>query len=127
MGRIARAPGSIPEHQGQRPRPVQGSIHPGGPDTLRIRVGQTDLSVREGEVVVAIALRKKKTGPLRVRFEFVGAGADNHLPEGNSYRHYDCDLGGWATVHQQQRVQYAPLHESHNTKRGMPAMRTSHD
>ena len=27
---------------------------------------------------------QRKTGPLRVRLQFVGAGADNHLPEGNS-------------------------------------------
>ena len=26
----------------------------------------------------------KKTGPWRVRFQFVGTGADYHLPEGNS-------------------------------------------
>src|SRR5262245_31409328 len=29
---------------------------------------------------------KRKTGPLRVRFELVGAGADHHLPEGNNCR-----------------------------------------
>jgi len=29
-------------------------------------------------------MRHRKTGPLRVRFKFVGAGADYHLPEGNT-------------------------------------------
>src|SRR2546423_14128917 len=30
------------------------------------------------------AASQRKTGPLRVRFKFVGAGADYHLPEGNT-------------------------------------------
>jgi len=40
--------------------------------------------------------------------QFVGAGADNHLPEGNSWRRYDCNLGGWATVCR-QCAQYAAV------------------
>ena len=34
--------------------------------------------------VIEKAARHRKTGPLRVRFKFVGAGADYHLPEGNT-------------------------------------------
>jgi hypothetical protein len=41
-----------------------------------------------------LQIEHKKTGPLRVRLQFVGAGADNHLPEGNSWRFDDCNLGG---------------------------------
>jgi hypothetical protein len=37
-----------------------------------------------GLYCLGLHLEKKKTGPWRVRFEFVGTGADNHLPEGNS-------------------------------------------
>ena len=35
----------------------------------------------------------KEAGPLRVRLQFIGAGADNHLPEGNSCQPDDCISG----------------------------------
>src|SRR5262245_36854145 len=54
----------------------------------------------------------RKTGPLRVRSEFVGAGADYHLPEGNSCRRFGRDLGGWTTDRQQQQMQYAERDEA---------------
>jgi hypothetical protein len=49
---------------------------------------------------------------LRVRSEFVGAGADYHLPEGNSCRRFGRDLGGWTTDRQQQQTQYAERHQA---------------
>ena len=49
----------------------------------------------------------RKTGPLRVRSKFVGAGADYHLPEGNSCRPIGRDLGGWTTNRRQQQFEYA--------------------
>src|SRR5262245_43753572 len=58
------------------------------------------------------AQRHRKTGPLRARFKFVGAGADYHLPEGNSCRRFGRNLGGWTTDRRQQRSQYAERHES---------------
>ena len=44
------AAGAVPERQGQRHRPVQGRVDPGGDHAQRIRVGQADLPLREGEV-----------------------------------------------------------------------------
>jgi len=54
----------------------------------------------------------RKTGPLRVRSKFVGAGADYHLPEGNSCRPIGRDLGGWTTNRRQRQTQYAERPES---------------
>jgi hypothetical protein len=65
----------------------------------------------------------KKNRTLAGPAQFVGAGADFHLPEGNSYRQFDCDLGGWATVADSERSQYAGAGESNNTASRMPAMR----
>ena len=50
VGGVARAAGAVPERQGQRRRPVQGHVDPGRGGAGGVRVGQADLSLREGEV-----------------------------------------------------------------------------
>ena len=45
MGAVAHPAGPIPEHQEQRPRPVQGHLDPGRGGACRIRVGQVDVSL----------------------------------------------------------------------------------
>jgi hypothetical protein len=65
----------------------------------------------------------EKTGPLRARFEFVGAGPD-HLPEGNYCR---CSIAIWEDgqpVIDSERRQYAEHEESDNSESRMPAMQT---
>ena len=48
----ARPAGAVPEHQGQRRRPVQGREDPGRRVAQGIHLGQPGLSVRKGEVIV---------------------------------------------------------------------------
>ena len=69
------------------------------------------------------AVSHRKTGPLRVRFKFVGAGADYHLPEGNTA---DVSIAIW-----EDRQPIASSNEPHmaapksrnNQEARMPAMR----
>jgi hypothetical protein len=44
---------------------------------------------------------REKTGPLRARFQFVGAGADITFQRGTTADNVRRDLGGWATVRRQ--------------------------
>src|ERR1700694_3412108 len=70
-------------------------------------------------------LTKKKAGPLRVRFQFAGAGASNHLPEGNSCRRSDCHLGEEQPLADNES-QYDDAPILRNAKARMPAMQCSH-
>src|SRR5246127_2614302 len=53
MGRVARAIRAISAHQGQRCRPVQGSLNPGRDNAGGIQIGRYYLSLRKGEVIAS--------------------------------------------------------------------------
>ena len=65
----------------------------------------------------------RKTGPLRVRFKFVGAGADYHLPEGNTA---DVSIAIWEDrqpIASSNELNMAAPKSRNNQEARMPAMR----
>ena len=73
------------------------------------------------------AVSHRKTGPLRVRFKFVGAGADYHLPEGNTA---DVSIAIWEDrqpIASSNKVNMAAHMSRNNQEARMPAMRTSQE
>jgi len=69
------------------------------------------------------AVSHRKTGPLRVRFKFVGAGADNHLPEGNTA---DVSIAIWEDrqpIASSNKINMAAPMSPNNREARMPAMR----
>ncbi len=69
-----------------------GRTYAGGTCAGRRCVG--GICVEGTRVDWAVEFQPEKNRTLTGPVEFVGAGADNHLPEGNSYRPLDCNLGG---------------------------------
>ena len=66
---------------------------------------------------------QKKTGPSRVRFKFVGAGADYHLPEGNTA---DASIAIWEDrqpIASSNKFNMAAHMSRNNQRARMPAMR----
>ena len=69
----------------------------------------------------------RKTGPLRVRFKFVGAGADYHLPEGNTA---DVSIAIWEDrqpTASSNQFNMAGAMTPNNREARMPAMRASQE
>jgi hypothetical protein len=69
------------------------------------------------------AVSHRKTGPLRARFKFVGAGADYHLPEGNTA---DVSIAIWEdtqSIASSNRYNMAARMSWNNQEARMPAMR----
>jgi len=69
------------------------------------------------------AVSHRKTGPLRVRFKFVGAGADYHLPEGNTA---DVSIAIWEDrqpIASSNKFNMAAHMSRNNQEARMPAMR----
>jgi hypothetical protein len=56
---------------------------------------------RRNDCEIGMGIEREKTGPLRARFQFVGAGADITFQRGTTADNVRRDLGGWATVHRQ--------------------------
>ena len=77
--------------------------------------------------VIEKAASHRKTGPLRVRFKFVGAGADYHLPEGNTA---DASIAIWEDrqpIASSNKFNMAAHMSRNNQEARMPAMRTSQE
>src|SRR5262245_18804121 len=73
------------------------------------------------------AASHRKTGPARVRFKFVGAGADYHLPEGNTA---DVSIAIWEDrqpIASSNKWNMAADMSRNNQEARMPAMRTSQE
>src|SRR5258705_2396489 len=69
----------------------------------------------------------RKTGPLRVRFKFVGAGADYHLPEGNTA---EASIAIWEDrqpIASSNELNMAAHMSRNNQEARMPAMRASQE
>jgi len=69
------------------------------------------------------AASHRKTGPLRVRLKFVGAGADYHLPEGNTA---DVSIAIWEDrqpIASSNEPNMAAPKSRNNQEARMPAMR----
>jgi hypothetical protein len=77
--------------------------------------------------VIEKAASHRKTGPLRVRFKFVGAGADYHLPEGNTA---DVSIAIWEDrqpIASSNELNMAGHMSRNNQEARMPAMRASQE
>ena len=73
------------------------------------------------------AVSHRKTGPLRARFKFVGAGADYHLPEGNTA---SVSIAIWEDrqpIASSNKLNMAAHLSRNNREVRMPAMRTSQE
>jgi hypothetical protein len=73
--------------------------------------------------VIEKAASHRKTGPLRARFKFVGAGADYHLPEGNTA---DVSIAIWEDrqpIASSNKFNMAAYMSRNNQEARMPAMR----
>src|SRR5262245_16261878 len=77
--------------------------------------------------VIGKAATHRKTGPLRVRFKFVGAGADYHLPEGNTA---SVSIAIWEDrqpIASSNKLNMAASMSRNNQEARMPAMRASQE